>query len=189
MFLFWLAVVTLMLVCGTIVEFAVGNRSLAHLGDITPLPLDNPPKVSVVAAARNEERKIEFALQSVLAQDYPHLEFIFVDDRSVDATGSILDRLADTHSRVRVVHIRELPAGWLGKNHALHFGAERAAGELILFTDADVVMERTVISRAVTFLRERKLDHLAVTPHLQMPGLLLSMFGGAFALFFGLYAK
>ena len=188
-FLFGLAVVTLLLVLATAVEFAVGNRSLSRLGNVAPFQNTKAPKVSVIVAARNEARKIEVALQSILAQDYSNLEFIVVDDRSTDETGSILDRLTNKDARVRVVHITELPKGWLGKNHAQHFGAERATGELILFTDADVVMERSVISRAVAWLHREFIDHLAITPQLQMPGLLLGMFGGAFGLFFGLYAK
>jgi hypothetical protein len=83
----------------------------------------------------------------------------------------------------------ELPKGWLGKTHAQHFAAQNATGELILFTDADVVMEQTALSRAVTYLLRKKLDHLAVGPKLKMPGTFLSMFGGSFILFFGLYAK
>ena len=189
LFLFWLAVVTFLLVLATAVEFAIGNRSLSRLGNITPFQGTGGPKVSVIVAARNEARKIEEALRSILAQDYPYLEFVVVDDRSTDETGIILDRLVTMDTRVRVVHITELPKGWLGKNHAQHFGAERATGELILFTDADVVMERSVISRAVAYLRSKGIDHLAITPQLQMPGTLLCMFGGAFALFFGLYAK
>ena len=181
--------VTLLLVLSTVVEFAIGNRSLSRLGNITPFQGTGGPKVSVIVAARNEARKIETALQSLLAQDYPNLEFVIVDDGSTVETGIILDRLATTDTRVRVVHITELPRGWLGKNYAQHIGAVRATGELILFTDADVVMERSVISRAVAYLRHKEIDHLAITPQLQMPGTLLCMFGGAFALFFGLYAK
>jgi len=188
-FLFWLAVVTLVFVLGTIVEFAVGNRSLSHLKNVAPFQ-DNPaPKVSVVVAARNEARKIEAALRSLLTQDYPNLEFIFIDDRSTDETATILDRLANKDARIHVVRIMELPQGWLGKNHAQHFGAERATGQLILFTDADVIMEPSVISRAIAYLHREQIDHLAITPQLRMPGLLLGMFGGTFALFFGLYAK
>jgi glycosyltransferase involved in cell wall biosynthesis len=188
-FLFWLAVVTLALVLATAVEFAIGNRSLSRLGNVAPFQGGEPPKVSVIVAARNEARKIEVALQSILAQDYPNLEFIVVDDRSTDETGTILDRLANRDGRIHVVHIMELPRGWLGKNHAQHFGAQRSMGELILFTDADVMMERSVVSRAVAWLHGKQIDHLAITPQLQMPGLLLAMFGGAFGLFFGLYAK
>jgi glycosyltransferase involved in cell wall biosynthesis len=188
-FLFWLAVVTLLFVLATAVEFAIGNRSLTRLESVAPFQGDPSPKVSVVVAARNEARKIEAALRSILAQDYPNLEFIFVDDRSTDETATILDRLANKDTRIHVVRIMELPKGWLGKNHAQHFGAQRVTGELILFTDADVIMEPSVISRAVAYLHREPIDHLAITPQLQMPGLLLGMFGGAFALFFGLYAK
>jgi cellulose synthase/poly-beta-1,6-N-acetylglucosamine synthase-like glycosyltransferase len=187
--LFWLAVVTLLLVLATTVEFAIGNRSLTRLGTVPPFAGSPAPRVSVIIAARNEARKIEQGLQSVLAQDYPNIEFIVVDDRSTDETGDILDRMARNDPRLHVAHITHLPAGWLGKNHAQYFAVGNATGELILFTDADVVMERSVISRAVSFLVRNGLDHLAVAPQLQMPGALLDMFGGTFALFFGLYAK
>ncbi len=103
--------------------------------------------------------------------------------------AGILDRIAGAEPRLHVAHVTDLPGGWLGKTHALNFGAKRATGELLLFTDADVVMERSAISRAVGYLLRHQIDHLAITPQLQMPGTLLSMFAGAFALFFGLYAK
>jgi glycosyltransferase involved in cell wall biosynthesis len=187
--LFWLAVANLLLVIVTTIEFAIGNRSMARLTDQPAFSDDRPPKVSVVIAARNEARKIEAALQSVLAQDYPNIEFIAVDDRSTDETGPILDRIASDTPRLRVLHVADVPAGWLGKTHALHLGAERATGDLLLFTDADVIMERSVIGRAVGFLMRGQFDHLAVTPQLRMPGTLLSMCGGTFALFFAAYAK
>ena len=60
----------------------------------------------------------------------------------------ILDELAAADQRLRVEHVFELPPGWLGKNHALQLGARRATGKLILFTDADVLFEPTVLSRA-----------------------------------------
>jgi glycosyltransferase involved in cell wall biosynthesis len=189
LFLLWLAVVTLLFVLVTTIEFAVGNRSLSRLRGLPPFTGDDAPNVSVIVAARNEARKVEQGLQTLLAQDYPNLEFIAVDDRSSDETGDILDRMADRDTRLRVLHVTDLPEGWLGKTHAMHFGAERATGELLLFTDADVVMEHSVVGRAVNYLRREKLDHLSIAPQPQMPGVLLSMFGGAFALFFGLYAK
>jgi cellulose synthase/poly-beta-1,6-N-acetylglucosamine synthase-like glycosyltransferase len=82
-----------------------------------------------------------------------------VKRRVVDSIGrTAFDTNAATPARLRVVTVTDLPAGWLGKNHAAHTGAQRASGELILFTDADVVMERTVVSRAVNFLRAESLD-------------------------------
>ena len=184
-FLFWLAVVTVVIMLAMTIEFVVGNRSLRWLKNLPPFSGDAPPKVSVVVAARDEARKIEEALQSLLRQTYPNIELIVVNDRSTDDTGAILDRLA----AIKVVHIRELPRGWLGKCNAHHTGAQQATGELLLFTDADIVMEPTTISRAVQHLLSEGLDHLAAAPHLNMRGLLLNMFSGAFTIFFGLYAK
>src|ERR1041385_1657295 len=152
LFLFWLAVVTLLLVLATAIEFALGNRSLTRLRNVPPFTGDGAPTVSVIVAARNEVRNIEQGLQSTLAQDYPNLEFIAVDDRSADGTGDILDRLAKKELRLHAVHITELPSGWLGKTHAQYVGAEQANGELNLFTDADVIMEQSVISRAVAYM-------------------------------------
>jgi glycosyltransferase involved in cell wall biosynthesis len=143
----------------------------------------------VIVAARNEASNIELALQSVLAQEYRDLEFIVVDDRSADETGRILDQMARNDPRLHVVHVADLPRGWLGKTHALQVGAERATGEWLLFTDANVVMERSVIRRAVGYLLHSQIDHLAIAPHAHMPGTLLNMVAGAFVLFFGLYTK
>ena len=188
-FLFWLAVLTLLFVLAVTIEFAIGNRSLRRLKSLPPFTGDKAPKVSVIVAARNEARKIERGLRSLLAQDYPNLEFIVVNDRSTDETRAILNRMAEENPRLYVLHVTELPGGWLGKTHALHCGADQATGELLLFTDADVVMERSVISRAVGYIRRANIDHVAVAPQPQMPGTFLNMFGGAFALFFGMYAQ
>ena len=185
--LFWLAVVMLVGIVAVAAELMLGSRSLRHLRGVTAG--EARPKVSVIVAARNEARKIEPALQSLLQQDYPNIEFIVVDDRSMDETGEILDRMAHTDGRLKVVHVTELTAGWLGKTYAQHTGAAHATGELLLFTDADVHMESSVIGRAVNFLLTEKLDHLTIAPQVTMPSTLLEMFGGAFTILFGLYAK
>jgi glycosyltransferase involved in cell wall biosynthesis len=187
--LFYLAAATLVLVLATAIEFAVGNRTFQKLTAIPALSDGLMPRVSIIIAARNESRNIEPALRSVLAQDYANREIIVVNDRSTDDTGAILQRMAANNPSMRVVTVSDLPPHWLGKNYALHIGAERATGELLLFTDADVMMEKTTLSRAVNLLSSSRLDHLAVTPRMAMPGVLLSMFGGAFIVFFNLYAK
>ena len=170
-------------------ETWIGGRSIRFLRDIPPFRGPAMPHVSVVIAARNEERNIEQALRSVLRQGYPELEVIVVDDRSTDRTGVILDRLSEQNPRLRILHLRELPPGWLGKNHALERGAEGATGEILLFTDADVVMEPTTLARAVAFLEGERIDHLAAAPELWMPGTLLNVFGGTFSVFFAQYAR
>ena len=74
-------------------------------------------KASIIIAARNEETNIGHCLESLLAQDFPRsqMEIIVVDDRSTDRTGEILDRLAGEFHQLKVLHVKELPAGWLGK--------------------------------------------------------------------------
>lgn len=183
-----LAAGTLLLYIAISFEVTTGNRSIAFLKDIPPLEGDFP-RVSIVIPARNEERNLEEALRSVLAQDYPNVEIVVVDDRSTDRTGEILDRMAAADPRLRVVHVTELPPGWLGKNHALELGSEGATGDYVLFTDADVVMEPTAVRRAVARMEAKKLDHLTSSPEIERTSLLYEMFIGTFALFFAMYTK
>jgi glycosyltransferase involved in cell wall biosynthesis len=128
------------------------------------------PKVSIIVPARDEEAKIDAAMRSKLAIDYPHLELIAVDDRSQDATGVLLDRLAAEDPRLSVVHLDSLADGWLGKSHAMHVAASRATGDYLLFTDADVFFAPTLLRKAVTMCESRGLDHLALAPRLESTG-------------------
>lgn len=188
-FLCWLAIFTLILSAVAAADLIIGNRTVLALRDIQ-LPEDNtPPSVSIIVPARNEQRNIREALQSLLALDYPDYELIVVDDRSEDDTGRILDEMAAACSRLKVIHLQHLPPGWLGKNHALWLGSRVATGELFLFTDADIIMEPTVLGRAVAFLKRHKLDHLAATPSMRMPSIFLSMFGASFIIFFSLFSR
>lgn len=157
-----------------------GWSRLLQLRDVPATLPPGPPSLSIVVPARDEARGIEAAMRSVLALDYPGLEVIAVDDRSTDATGEILDRLRGEFPNLTVLHIHELPAGWLGKNHALHVGSLEARGDLLLFTDADVVFERSAIARAVAFCEARRLDHLTIVPEIlaRSAFLALNMMGG-----------
>ncbi len=128
------------------------------------------PKVSIIVPARDEEAKIDAAMRSKLAIDYPQLELIAVDDRSQDATGAILDRLAAEDPRLSVVHLDSLAEGWLGKSHAMHVAAGRATGDYLLFTDADVFFAPNLLRKAVTMCEARGLDHLALAPRLESSG-------------------
>jgi glycosyltransferase involved in cell wall biosynthesis len=189
MFLFFLALATLLFWTGLVIALAFGNRSIKFLRDLSRPTGPPPHRISIVIAARNEERNVEEALRSILRQDYGNLEIIAVDDRSSDRTGAILDGVAGTDPRLRIVPLKELPPGWLGKNYALSRGAQQASGDLLLFTDADVVMQPSTVSRAAGYLLEHQLDHLAISPDLRMPGVFLKLFAGAFAIFFSLYAR
>src|SRR2546428_313277 len=135
------------------------------------------PSVSVVVPARDEAASISRALGSLLAQDYPDLEVIAVDDRSADGTGALLHEVAAREPRLVVLRVDDLPAGWLGKNHALWRGAEQARGEWLLFTDADVVFAPDALRRAVGYALEQGLDHLTLAPRLIAHGIFLRACG------------
>lgn len=186
---FWLAAGTLLMTMAAAIELLIGNRSVDALRDVSPVPASSPRKISIIVAARNEQRNIRTALQSLLDLKYPDYELVVVDDRSEDATGKILGAMAATNPRLNVIHIDSLPAGWLGKNHALWVGSRQAAGEYLLFTDADIIMEPTVVTRAVTYMERNQLDHLAATPSMQMSTTLLGMFGVSFMVIFALFSR
>ena len=186
--LFYLALLNLglIVVCAGLLSWT--GRMIQFLRDL-PLPRGPLPKVSIIVPARNEERNIAEALTSLLHLEYPDYELLVVNDRSTDRTGAILDELAAGQPRLKVIHITELPGGWLGKNHAMHFAAQQAGGELLLFTDADVVYEPTALSRAVGYFQQRQLDHLAIGPDTHMNGWLLESFVVMFVMMLYLYTR
>ena len=188
-FLFWIALASLVLIILAAIELFIGNRSVKALRDVSPETVLNPQRVSIIVAARNEQRNIRAAITSLLSLSYPNYELIVVNDRSEDDTGKILAELSTGTSHLKIIHIEVLPPGWLGKNHALWAGSHVSTGELFLFTDADIIMESTVLSRAVNFINMNRLDHLAATPSMKMPNTFLGMFGAAFIVIFSLFAR
>ena len=144
------------------------------------------PTLAVVFAARDEAVAIEAACRSMLAQDYPRLEVIAVDDRSTDGSGSILDTIALEGDRLRVIHIGHLPTGWLGKTHALQVGSDATRARWILFTDADVILGPGALRKAVGFAEAWGVDHLTVGPEIPAESvgerLFLSLFGLLFSI-------
>ncbi|MEK7403010.1 MAG: glycosyltransferase family 2 protein [Gemmatimonadota bacterium] len=146
--------------------------AVSRLSGVSPMPAGQGPRVSIVVAARNEALNVRTAVASFLGQDYHDVELIVVEDRSTDRTGAILDEMAAKTSRLRVVHITDLPPGWLGKNNALHAGADRATGDILLFVDGDIILERTSVSRAVAAM-ELGADHVTVSPQMELPDRLL----------------
>ena len=163
---------------------AYGAVRLPWVKDFLPAADADCPRISLLLAARDEEEKLPAALASLAQLDYPDLEIIAVDDRSTDATPRILDEFASAQARFRVVHVAELPAGWLGKPHALQKAYEASSGEWLVFTDADVRFAPDVLRRAATMAREKKFDHLSLFCDVEMHGfwetVLITFFGLAF---------
>ena len=164
-----------------LVAAAFGMRKIAEITrpeyDVVPADASGrAPRVSVIVPARNEAEHIEAALLSLLELDYPDYEVIAVDDRSEDATGTILDRLQAEwsergealHHRLKVLHIQELTSGWLGKTHAMWQAGKQATGDWLLFTDADVVFRADTLRRAVAYAEQERADHVVLFPTMVM---------------------
>ncbi len=122
------------------------------------------PLVSIIVPACNEATTLEAAAKTLLELDYPNLEIVWVNDRSDDGTGAIVDALGRADERAIAQHVTELPPGWLGKVHAMHVGTQRASGDLLLFTDADVHFAPDTVKRAVAWMEREKLGHLTLLP-------------------------
>ncbi len=170
------------------VTLVQGMQKMVSLQDIPNLDIIPAPRVSLIVPACNEEKTIEPAIQSFLQQDYPHLEVIVVNDRSVDATKEVLLRLQAEYPKLNIMEVTELPKGWLGKANALQMGSEHASGEYLIFTDADILMEKTTITRAVHHFHAQHLDHLClifknIAEGWLLNGLILDSGGGLFLLF------
>ncbi|MER2566390.1 MAG: glycosyltransferase family 2 protein [Myxococcaceae bacterium] len=152
-------------------------RARTGVHRIGTLPLETRtawPKLSLVMPARNEAAHLEAALASKIASTYPNLELVLVDDRSTDETGAIADRFATKDPRLKVVHLHELPPGWLGKVHAMAKGFDACTGAFVLFSDADIVIEPGTLERAVAEADRRQLDFLTIFPTMRLSGLLLT---------------
>ncbi|MFY0583586.1 glycosyltransferase [Cystobacter fuscus] len=139
------------------------RRVMRALPRITRLEAPAParwPRVSMIMPARDEARTLEPAMRSKLGNSYPELELVLVNDRSTDATGSLADRFAQEEPRLQVVHIEQLPADWVGKVHAMQRGLERASGEWILFSDADVHLAPKALERIVAYAEHEGLERI-----------------------------
>jgi glycosyltransferase involved in cell wall biosynthesis len=146
-------------------------QTIVNLAVVPRLTTRSPqrfPRVSVVIPARDEERTIGRTVRAMLAQTYPELEIIVVNDRSTDATGAILESLADP--RLIVIHGEEPSPGWLGKPWALHQGSGRATGELLLFVDADVIYEPDAMRAVMAYMEAHPAALLSLFPRMVMHG-------------------
>jgi cellulose synthase/poly-beta-1,6-N-acetylglucosamine synthase-like glycosyltransferase len=147
------------------------------------------PHVSIIVPARNEAHTIRKSIQSQLNLNYKNIEWIIVDDRSTDNTNAEIEKIASMDSRIRTLHLTELPKGWLGKNHALYQGYLHSTGELLLFTDADVHFHPDSVSKAVQELESQKADHLTAAPSLTAKGFWLKTFIAFFLFGFSYYKR
>jgi len=174
-YFYWIAGTVLALAWfSRIVEAAIGMPSVADISkpewDRYSVPSAANPRVSIIVPARNEQAAIEQALTRLLNLEYDNYEVIAVNDRSTDRTGEIMERVAQNQLRpiLKVIHHAELPAGWLGKTHAMWTATNEATGDWILFTDADVLFRPDALRRAVAYAETERADHVVLFPQMIM---------------------
>ncbi len=126
------------------------------------------PYLSVLIPARNEARNIRRCLESILAQEYPAMEVLVLDDGSTDATAAIVEAIAARDPRVRLIRGQALPQGWTGKNFACHLLARQARGEWLLFTDADTEHQPGSLKSCVQAAQHNGSDLLTLIPRAVM---------------------
>ncbi len=146
---------------------ALAWRNMARtprLVEADPTLPDPAPSVSVVMAARDEAKRIGPAILSRLADGYPDVEYILVDDRSDDGTARIAREVAGDDARLKILRVEELPEGWLGKVNALRLGLQEGRGEWVAFSDADVSVERGMLARVVATCLREGLDCYTLVP-------------------------
>lgn len=100
------------------------------------------PTLSIIVAARNEERHIGRLLRHLQSQDYPKgkISITVADDGSTDGTCDIIDEAASTDPRITRLFIDNAPETWSPKKWALSRAIQQSSGDLLLFTDADCIM-------------------------------------------------
>ncbi len=142
--------------------------------EVDPVLPSEPPSVCLCIPVRDEALEVGVALDSWLAQDYPNLRIVVVDDGSTDGSSEVLAaRMNARPEHLKVLRNDHLPAGWLGKNHALHLASlqpEALAADWLLFADADVQASPNLLRRAMAFALAHPTDILALLPTVDAVG-------------------
>ncbi|MFC2141382.1 glycosyltransferase [Acidobacteriota bacterium] len=108
-------------------------------------------KVTVIICTYNEEKELSKCLNSIQNQDYGELELIIVDDASVDGTSDCIERFRDRTNLNTIVLTNDVNLGVAGSRNA---GIQYASGDIIAFTDADCIADKSWISELVRGYRQ-----------------------------------
>jgi len=144
------------------------RHALARL--VVAPPPDDAPRVAVIVPARNESANIGPCLNALVAQDYPRLAIVVVDDESRDDTAGIVRRIAGRDRRVVLMESPRLPPGWTGKVNACTAGARAVAdaAQWLCFLDADMRTQPALISSAVIAAAGEGIDLLMLAPRQEL---------------------
>jgi biofilm PGA synthesis N-glycosyltransferase PgaC len=122
--------------------------------------------ISIIVAARNEEKRIFGCLESLEKLDYPQekFEIIFVDDNSEDKTAEIIKAYCQKNSNWKLIQLEEKSEWLKGKKNALLNGIAQASGELIFTTDADCNVPSSWLKKMVNYFHPKVSMVLGYSP-------------------------
>ncbi len=134
------------------------------------------PYVSVIVPARNEQDNIERCLLSLMEQNYPNFEIIVVDDNSTDNTlvkikivqQKYYYQKQKKYPILKIIELKDKPDDWTGKTWASEQGYLKSRGNILLFTDADTIYKKDVISYVVSYMISKKLDVITGYPFIEL---------------------
>jgi glycosyltransferase involved in cell wall biosynthesis len=126
----------------------------------------DPPLVSAIIPAKDEEAVLADCLAAVCAQAYPRLEILLIDDRSTDRTGEIAREFAARDTRLRVLTNECLPPGWTGKTYVLQRAADQSRGDWLWFLDADTVHTPEFLEVMMEYARSHEAALVSLLPEL-----------------------
>ncbi|MHA1743137.1 MAG: glycosyltransferase [Candidatus Heimdallarchaeota archaeon] len=164
MFPLWFAILTcvylLLVIITTGYYIIISTKRTELFTDDFLLRKKHEPFVSIIVPTFNEEKNIEKCLSSLKNLNYSRFEIIVSDGGSTDDTPFLAEQYTD-----KVLVESSVPEGWIGKNYGCHLAAERAQGELLLFTDADTRHTPNSLRIAVSNLLEKTVDLLTIFPY------------------------
>src|SRR5471030_677133 len=120
--------------------------------DTLPPPLAGEPMISILIPCYNEGENAADTIHAALAQHYPNIEVIAINDGSKDNTAAVLDALAAQDPRLRVLHLAENQ----GKAVALRMGAIAARSEYLVCIDGDALLAPNTAAYLVAPMLDRK---------------------------------
>lgn len=157
----------LLLITSSIAAFILLARTLWSLRRFSYVPHElnlssELPTISICIAARNETHALARCLERIINSDYKKLEILVLDDSSNDDTSLIIKSFA--HAGVRFIPGKELPEGWLGKNHAYQTLIDEASGDFVMFLDVDTLIDESTVSQLVGYQAASGASMVSVLP-------------------------
>ncbi|NUM34772.1 MAG: glycosyltransferase [Candidatus Brocadiae bacterium] len=168
-FIFYLPFLSLILWLGAFL-FARNSYLYRHVfSNSSSSEISDPPFLSIIIPARNEEEVLKDTLPSILQQEYKAKEVILVDDHSTDKTYAVARSIQEQYKNntLEIIQGKPLQEGWAGKLWALNQGLAKAKGEWILLTDADLYYAPNLLPSLMAFATEKKASMVSLMAKLR----------------------